>query len=503
MATHPCSQVRLAATLLLAVGCGDGGSDQSSSSGPPGGGGNPDAGVNQPPPTGGDPETPLFTLPGTPIGDPVMATIDGAGGTLTEPMTGAQVKVAAGTFATATTVTLAPVTNTFLVGGLGDGVQVTTADAPAKPIFVTMPYGAEVSDPSELGLAAQNVLWYSLVVRVDPAAKTVTAALPTSFPVPGLGARPAGGAGASATVVKRNWTNTFRILPTHAVVMVGRTQVFTPVALAEKQGTHCADMPCSGGSGDDCLLATPCPVDEVDFTNDKAGFGRSWYVNQTQGGDGDIGTIVPTAAIGGTYTAPAHKPSPDPVTIMFVSVNFATGQAAKPSAPAVITTGYHVTGDATLTGTAICAGGLVQGTIADHFELDLKQTSPTNWDGSNYVNPMANACPPPWITAPGFDPARTAVATCDYVTVNNVVSGLDPHSETMAIQIFGTTQYPDCIIYPLPTPGQPPPPPVPLMGVTTQEEVLFDMDIDGAGIAADGTQVLSSGPWTLTVTELN
>ncbi len=159
--THVVRSLVAAAALSSCGGSGGGGSRSTST---------------PPPPSG---EVPVVTEAGTPTGPAVTQSIDAAGGTVTEPQTGAVVKAATGAFGAATDVTVQPVSDT-LPFGIGDGVAVTAAQPPATPLIVTLPYDPATPGPTGLGLAVQQAdgSWQSLEpVRIDTTAHTIAAAL--------------------------------------------------------------------------------------------------------------------------------------------------------------------------------------------------------------------------------------------------------------------------------------------------------------------------------------
>lgn len=342
-------------------------------------------------------DVPIVTAPGVLLGTAVVQPVDAGGGTVVEPSTGATVMVPTGAFTSATTVTVQPETDT-LPNGLGNGVAISTGQAMQKPVVVQFGYGADVADPGSLRIAAQAAdgSWRTLSpVGIDPAARTITAALPPSVPLASAAsAGPAEGALAAGPLAASPLTSQTvavvqmcRMAPATATVKATKTVDLLPLCMTGESHV-CPELICDPGAPGSCYLdlTQTCLVfEEKPLLNVKAGYLRSWSVNGTVLGDSTVGTITPKDPAGATYTAPALTPSPNPVAVAFQSVLIADPrQKVQPSAAVTVTPDhYHV--KVTLAGTAVqvCTFGFAA-TMDDGYEFDFD-----GLDGTNFTNQLA------------------------------------------------------------------------------------------------------------------
>lgn len=359
-----------------------------------GGGGSSGGTTTSPTATSG--EVPVLSAVGTPTGAAVTQSIDTAGGTVVEPSTGASVKVAAGAFSAATDVTVQPATDTLPFGS-GDGITVTTAVQPGTPLIVTMSYANDgVTHPSQLGLAVQadDGSWLSIEpVRIDTVAKTIAAALPSPLAT-ATGVRATAAPSLTGVNVRPGQTIVryikWYMKPDQTTVHVGKTVDLVPY-VRQSTATCPPEPPCDPNVGDDCLLTPPsCRVrpviQDLPFTNDKPGYTRTWYVNTIPGGDTPIGTVAPNTPQGATFTAPATKPSPNTVEVLFGSEGTVQPGVVFISADVTITDGYVVKGDFSATQFDICAYMVAD--VTDHFEVTVRPDSSNSgfYVVQNFVN---------------------------------------------------------------------------------------------------------------------
>jgi hypothetical protein len=318
-------------------------------------------------------ETPIKTAFGTPVGSAVTQTFDATGGTFNEPTTRVTVKAFAGGFDSSAQVSVQPITNT-LPSGLGMGVKLSSSEPLKKPLIVRFGYGADAPDPSSLGLAVQagDGSWLSLPIKIDTVNKTVSAALLSNLATI-----------QASSLVRANPAGSWRVVeykkfyfkPESATVKVGKTVSFVPWATVNEK--FCPSPP-DTGTDDDLVQLVPCqpPVDhEKPFTNIKAGFVRTWFVNGSEGGDSTLGTIQPSASIGATYTAPTTVPIPNTVAVHFFSAKIGQNQNVPLSANVTIVgNNYTVVGDFTSVGYPACPGFYGIGDLTDHVEFKLAET---------------------------------------------------------------------------------------------------------------------------------
>ena len=230
-------------------------------------------------------------------------------------------------------------------------------------------------------------------------------------------------------------------------------------------------------------------------------------------GSGALGTVdAPANAVGATHTAPSTKPTPNPVCLKFSSTDLSTGLVAEAASSVRVVSGVHVNADFQATDYPICLGGTVSGTVGDHFDLDLKQSAATHWEGSNYKDDPGT-CPAPWTVPVGYIASMTSVGACDWVHVNDASGDIDPMTGRIDVFISGITSSPACNAYISNNSG----PPIRQSdnGGTSQETVIFSPDASfdltiGSGLDFEPTKTLTlpvdpglgSGQWTFTLTEL-
>jgi hypothetical protein len=329
---------------------------------------------NNPPPDNTTPdETPIKSAFGTPVGSAVTQTFDATGGSFTEPSAGVTVKAFVDGFDSSAQVSVQPITNT-LPDGIGMGVAISSSQPPKKPLIVRFAYGADEPDPNSLRLAMQadDGSWFSLApVKIDTVNKTISAALPETLPTV---------AGASSRVKPKGALDLWRVIkylgfymkPKSATVKVGKSVEFVPWArVLYKKCVGYTDS-------DDSELVNLCKenipvVKEYPFTNNKAGFVRTWSVNGTVGGDSTtVGTIKPNASVGATYTAPSKAPSPSKVTVSFETTNTQTRQKLVMLANVTISgADYKVVGDFVWEGASACAIYVASNDLSGHVEFVL------------------------------------------------------------------------------------------------------------------------------------
>lgn len=291
---------------------------------------------------GGSSGAAISTAVGTPVGAPVVQAVGSGGGTISGG--GVTVTAPAGAFAGAQ-VTLQPVTDTL--SGAGQGIAISADAAWQKYLRVSFPLDPADADPEATGLAVQQAdgTWLALEpVQVDTSAGTVTAGLPpvtspAAQAAPGRLAAVQAAAAASPRVVvafKR-----FYLKPEAATVAVKQALTLVPYARVLERPRDCV-LPPADPADELVPLPPSCwiPVArDYPFLNDKAGFVRSWLVNGVDGGGAAVGTIAASGAAGGRYTAPASRPSPDTVTVTFLSYDADTLQSVSPKARVKVTGG--------------------------------------------------------------------------------------------------------------------------------------------------------------------
>jgi hypothetical protein len=400
-------------------------------------------------------ETPIKSAFGTPVGNVITQTIDATGGSFTESSAGVTVKAFAGGFDSSAQVSVQPITNT-MPDGIGMGVAISSSQPPKKPLIVRFGYGADEPDPNSLRLAMQadDGSWWSLApVKIDTVNKTVSAALPDSLPIAAKASsriKPMAGLDLKRVVEYR----AFYMKPKSATVKVGKSVDFVPWArVLEKEFCQfeIVDL--------DVELAPICQkkvVKEYPFTNDKAGFVRTWFVNSIDGGDSTIGTIKPKPTAGATYTAPAKVPSPNTVDVRFLSAKTGQNQNAFASAKVTIISDYNVVGDFTANGHLACTGYGAVADLTDHVEFKLANNGSTI--GSPYLiesvqnQPTVNKNFRSPVVLPGITVTQDSTTEAFDATTGSAVGAAD----TLEVLIEGQRQMGGCTITYPPNLGIPP-----------------------------------------------
>ncbi|THF68184.1 hypothetical protein E7T06_17780 [Deinococcus sp. Arct2-2] len=266
--------VLIAATLLLGLtACG---------------GGTPSSSPNPAPPTAA--ETPRAFPVGIPTGTPTQATIGAAGGTLGTSGGAVRIDIPAGALAGDQTVGIQPITRT-VPGGTGQAYRLTSEGLTfAKPVRLTFAYtDQDVIGSAPLALSIgfqhQNGVWqYYHTPTRDPTAQTVSV----------------------ETTHFSDWSllEGVQLRPDLSEVEI-REQLSLQVV-------SCL-WPEDGGP-DKVTYGYECGPSAVAFT------ARDWAANGVMGGNASVGTVGDTGTSSGAavYTAPAKKPSQNPVA---VSVN--------------------------------------------------------------------------------------------------------------------------------------------------------------------------------------
>ena len=495
--THSYKFANIIVLLLMLAGCGGGGG---------GGGGSSNSGGI---PSGSTAtEVAVVTPAGVLTGTAVTKSIDSGGGTVYEPTTGGNVKVAMGAYNGAADVTVQATTDT-LPFGIGDGITISATQRPSTPLIVTMSYGSDVTHPSQLGLAMQvtDGSWQVLEpVRIDTTAKTISAAIPTDIPTsvavqigaPRIPAAIDTPAYPGRTVVR--YINFF-MKPDPTSVHVSKQETFTPY-VRESILEYPPTPPCDSTAGDECLLDPPPRrpvIQDVVFTNDKPGYTRKWFVNNIEGGSATLGTIEPNSPSGATFTAPATKPSPNTVEVKFTSEKNGGGGIVVITADVTITDSYHITGTMTSIGLPICFDRIAD--VGDGFEVDVVP-DPANQGFYLVQNPSNESSA---ISAPRPDPNYSGTTSGDLAfemftaTGGNVIAGTGTGSEQLHVIINGTSTSSSCT-------GTPPfgsAITVPSITGPTVVEADFSTDafVDGVQVLAPFKIENSTAVWDLTATE--
>ena len=448
-------------------------------------------------------ETPIKSAFGTPVGNAITQTFDATGGSFTEPSAGVTVKAFAGGFESSAQVSVQPITNT-LPDGIGMGVAISSSQTPKKPLIVRFGYGADEPDPNSLRLAMQadDGAWWSLApVKIDTVNRTVSAALPDILPIAAKASsriKPMAGLDLTRVVEYR----AFYMKPKSATVKVGKSVDFVPWARVLEKKEDCKKET-STGADDDGLTSLCNPkkvVKEYPFTNDKAGFVRTWFVNGIDGGDSTIGTIKPKPTAGATYTAPAKVPNPNVVDVRFFSAKTGQNQNAFASAKVTIISEYNVVGDFTATGHLACSGYLAVADLTDHLEFKLANNSSTV--GSPYLigsfqnQPTVNKNFRASIPVPGVTVTQDSTTEAFDATTGSAVGA----SDTLEVSLEGQRQMGGCTVTlpgPVPPKSHPADSPVPSF-------VLFQFNLNAF---TNDTQKLSvadpnpfGGTWEFTIT---
>lgn len=262
----------IAATLLLALtACG-------------GGGGAPTSGPSPtPPPLAFPSPSPV----GTPVGAPIQKVIGAQGGTLSSPDGAVTVEFPAGALSGDQTVGIQEVTSTS-PARFGRSFRLTPEGATfAKPARLTFRY----TDADLQGTSLQTMRvnfqtpeghWTPAPAqRVDTAARTVTVET-THFSI---------------------WASLpgAVLFPQVGEVRVGQSLDFEVVL--------CDELP-EGFENPYAFPVTACEASPV-----LGNLARHWSVNGASGGNTSVGTVTSSVPGRAVYTAPAKKPTPNPVAV--------------------------------------------------------------------------------------------------------------------------------------------------------------------------------------------
>lgn len=248
-------------------------------------------GAGQPRPQPAPEPTP--TPVGAPIGAPTTQIIGAAGGTLALPDGSVKIEIPAGALSKEEAVGIQEITN-HAPGRAGKAFRLTPEGIPfAKPVRLTFSYTDEEilgSAPQFLSIAYQDSkgVWqmYRKPTR-DLAAKTVSV----------------------ETTHFSDWSKVegAQLQPLQAKVKVGQTvQLKVVSCLPPEQDPDDLIVPLPGGANNECGYAIAALT------------AKNWSVNGIAGGNIGVGTVAASGAkADGTalYTAPAKKPSKNPVAV--------------------------------------------------------------------------------------------------------------------------------------------------------------------------------------------
>jgi hypothetical protein len=337
------------------------------------------------------------------------------------------------------------------------GVAISSSQPPKKPLIVRFGYGADETDPNSLRLAMQtdDGAWWSLApVKIDTVNRTVSAALPDTLPIAAKASsrvKPMAGLDLKRVVEYR----AFYMKPKSATVKVGKSVDFVPWARVLEKICEHETLP-----GDDQLVSLKCTpkevVKEYPFTNNKAGFVRTWFVNGIDGGDSTIGTVKPKPTAGATYTAPAKVPSPNTVDVRFFSAKTGQNQNEFASAKVTIISEYNVVGDFTANGHLACTGYGAVADLTDHVEFKLANNGSTI--GLPYLiesiqnQPTVNKNFRSPAVLPGITVTQDSTTEAFDATTGSAVGAAD----TLEVLIEGQRQMGGCTITYPPNLGIPP-----------------------------------------------
>lgn len=281
----------------------------------------------------------LVTGDPTPVGAPITATVGAAGASIPVPAAGATLTVPPGAAPDGTLVTLQPFASPY--AELGEvGVSVTSAEAFTAPATLAFGYDELDDDGPEnvtVLIHEDDGSWVSQPGALDTAARTATITLPVAAP-----AKP--GQALWGAPIKYHDAIRLRVTyvnPGEATVQVKKTQALSAVGLF-------SDDPCDGDDELLCLgisaigLAAgqiapgdalrPARREMRPLKNTKPGFENDWTVEKLIGGSPAYGTVAKTGNSGATFTAPAAKPTKNPVAVRFTSVDI-SGKQRRPAYP--------------------------------------------------------------------------------------------------------------------------------------------------------------------------
>ena len=303
-------------------------------------------GGGTPTPTPAVPLEVAKTAVGTVIGTPVTQAIGASGGNASVVSAGAKIIFPAGAMTDGSSISVQAISNTL--AGSGQGIRLSGSDW-TQPITVQFSYPASITDPESQMIAVQNPdgSWVSSNrVKVDAVNRTISIRLapdPSSLLTKGLNAS---GLKAAASTSSRDiiWTQKFFLKPDTASVKLGESVSFTAYA---KEARNRGEAKLSPDEldlldrfyvvkvqlekllyevDDDFLVPLVMVVKEYPFTNSKAGYNRVWTTTGP-------GSIVPTGAVSGKFTAPSDPAAKGKTAIVtFTSTNTNTGAVARASA---------------------------------------------------------------------------------------------------------------------------------------------------------------------------
>jgi hypothetical protein len=282
------------------------------------------------------------TAPGQLLGELARVVVGAPGGRVASADGRVVVEVPAGAFAAATDVVLHATTNTA-PDGRGDGIELSLATTPAKPLQLTLARGAasgpgssagpaDAADGLRVALQRGDGSWLALPTAVrTPQALTVALPLSAFTASPGaagstgaLGASPLAAAPPARTRLGL-YVDAY-LKPASARLAAGAHRELVPYARTLQLEVDCGD------TGDLCVPSPVLTPTEQPLRNDKAGYTRQWYVEGLPGGSTAVGQTATQVDVGAMYIAPNRTPSTNPVTVTFVSQNVKTGRTLALSA---------------------------------------------------------------------------------------------------------------------------------------------------------------------------
>ncbi len=311
------------------------------------------------PPT---PKPPFVSPPGTVTGTPVTKTIDATGGTLSSVDGNITLEIPAGTFSSATQVSVQPVTNPNAPWGEGTGFRLNLENQ-LKPVTVKLKYAD--NPPAEwIGIAVQDTLgaWRGFRHPImDESTKTMNVTLNPDTKT-------------RASTRKFSKTDIFafshvHVIPEKTSVKVNATKDFTLEL--------CNLIDKTDPNEDLSPLVKPEPSDCERIKPENAP--QTWTVNGVPNGNTTSGKII-ADPIGATFTAPVSVPSSNPVQVAVAVHPGGTKTLIAFAKVTILGTGFKVVGDFTSVGYPVCPGFIGIADMTDHVEFVLAQTgSNTNF----------------------------------------------------------------------------------------------------------------------------
>jgi len=336
---------------------------------------------------------PLVTGDPIPSGAPIVQVIGSAGGTIIIPDPQAEVAIPPGAVPDGTMITVQPI-----VGPIAENATLgLELDVPAgltQPVEVVFALDAgDLLAPEDTVIAVQqdDGTWVAQHRTVDTSAGTATATLGAPV-VPGARLVPGAPNKLRVTRLQATW-----IVPMTADVEVNKTLqlhafgVFSDLPCQVAPGAS-PDWFCLGvaagalkvGLADPAELARPLNNEQtLELHNTWPGYQRTWTVENVSLGSSALGTITIPTNMGGTYMAPAVKPSKNPVAVRFESTQdpssapdgFAFHARSRPSLLTITGgMGFHVSARFSDT-SGLEACPIAQSMIVDGFDFDLAQDS--------------------------------------------------------------------------------------------------------------------------------